>query len=65
MYKDVIELDQLFTGEITTATPAIHFNNVIPGTILFANSWMKHQLTPSSNNQSTKTLHFMISHGYK
>ncbi len=61
MNKEMIELDMIFNGEITNATSSIHFNNVIPGTIILANSWMKHQLTPNMSDKPTKSIHFTIS----
>lgn len=65
MGKEFVELDYVQGEEITNATSKIHFNNVVPGTFLFANSWMKHQLTPNMNDKPTKALHFLISYGYK
>lgn len=62
MNKHMIELDYVQGEEITVATNAIHFNNVQPGTFLFANSWMQHQLTPSQSEKQTKTIHFIVSH---
>ena len=61
MNKEMIELDYDL-NEVTVATPSIHFNNVLPGTILISNSWLKHQLTPNFSENPTKTLHFTISH---
>ena len=60
--KQMVELDFVSNERITNATSAIHFNNVIPGTILLSNSWMQHQLTPNTSDKSTKCLHFIISH---
>ena len=65
MNKQMIELDYVQGEEITVATNAIHFNNVKPGTFLFANSWMQHQLTPNQSEQQTKTIHFIVSHKEK
>jgi len=62
MNKQMIELDFVQTEEITNATSSIHFNNLNPGTVLFANSWMTHQLTANFSDTSTKTIHFIISH---
>lgn len=62
MNKHMVELDYVQGGEITVATNAIHFNNVKPGTVLFANSWMQHQLMHNQSEKQTKTLHFIVSH---
>lgn len=62
MNKGMIELDFASSDEITNATNAIHFNNVTPGTVLFSNSWMQHQLVGGSAEQPTRCLHFVISH---
>jgi len=60
--KQMIELDFLPNDEVTNATSTIHFNNIVPGTVLLANSWMQHQLTPNMTKKPTKSIHFMISH---
>lgn len=59
--KHIMELDYSPTNEITVSTSSIHFNNVIPGTVLLSNSWMQHQLIPGTSEKSTKSVHFIIS----
>lgn len=61
MSKRMIELDYQQGEAITNATSYVHFNNVQPGTVLFANSWLAHQLTHSASDQQTKTIHFVVS----
>lgn len=60
--KQMIELDFVQSKEVLFATNAIHFNNVVPGTVLFANSWLQHQLTNNQSEKQTKTIHFVVSH---
>lgn len=60
--KRMVELDFVQGPELTNASSTVHFNNVLPGTVLFANSWMAHQLTTSVATAHTKTVHFIISH---
>ena len=62
MNKSMIELDFMQGEEITTATNAIHFNNMVPGTVMFGNSWMRHQLTGSNADTPTRCIHFIVSH---
>jgi hypothetical protein len=62
MNKSMIELDFMQGAEITTATNAIHFNNMVPGTVMFGNSWMQHQLTGSNADTPTRCIHFIVSH---
>ena len=62
MNKQMIELDYVQGAELTNASPTVHFNNVKPGTILMANSWMQHQLTPNMAQTETKSIHFIVSH---
>jgi hypothetical protein len=62
MNKAMIELDFASSDEVTNATNSIHFNNVQPGTVLFANSWMQHQLASGNAETPTRCLHFIISH---
>ena len=62
MNKQMVELDYAQGPTLTNASAAVHFDNVKPGTILFANSWMQHQLTQNNSQSPTKSVHFIISH---
>jgi uncharacterized protein (TIGR02466 family) len=62
MNKKMIELDSVHSPELTNASSYVHFNNVKPGTVLMANSWMQHQLTPNMAQAETKSIHFIVSH---
>jgi len=62
MNKQMIELDYVQGTELTNASAQVHFKNVKPGTILFANSWMQHQLTQNNSQDRTKSVHFIVSH---
>jgi len=62
MNKQMVELDYVQGTELTNASSFVHFNNVKPGTFLFANSWMQHQLTQNTSQEQTKSVHFTISH---
>jgi len=62
MNKKMIELDSVHSAELTNASSYVHFNNIRPGTILMANSWMQHQLTANTAQTKTKSIHFIISH---
>jgi len=62
MNKQMIELDYIQSTELTNASTTVHFNNVQPGTILMANSWMQHQLTPNMAQTETKSIHFIVSY---
>lgn len=60
--KQMIELDVITTSSVLNSTSSVHFNNVLPGTILFSNSWMQHQLGGGLEDGISKTIHFIISH---
>lgn len=60
--KQMIELDYAPGKEVLNATSLIHFDNIVPGTLLFANSWMRHQLTSHNSDAYASALHFTISH---
>jgi len=60
--KSMIELDFVQESEITNATNTIHFNNMVPGTVMFSNSWLQHQLTGSNVDSPTRCIHFIVSH---
>lgn len=62
MNKQMVELDYVQGPALTNASSFVHFNNVKPGTFLFANSWMQHQLTQNTSQEQTKSVHFIISH---
>lgn len=62
MNKQMIELDYVQGEEIKNATSSVHFKNIKPGTVLMANSWMQHQLTPNMSQLETKSIHFIVSH---
>jgi uncharacterized protein (TIGR02466 family) len=62
MNKQMIELDYVCGKELTNASSEAHFDNIKSGTILMANSWVQHQLTPNSAQEQTKSIHFIVSH---
>jgi len=62
MNKQMVELDYVQGAELTNASSYVHFNNVKPGTVLMANSWMQHQLTQNMAQAETKSIHFIVSH---
>ena len=62
MYKPMVELDLMPSAELTNASSYVHFDNIKPGTILMANSWMQHQLTQNNSQAQTKSVHFIVSH---
>jgi hypothetical protein len=62
MNKQMVELDYVWKPELTNASSFVHFDNIKPGTILMANSWMQHQLTQNNSQAETKSVHFIVSH---
>lgn len=62
MNKAMIELDIAQGEEILNATNSIHFNNMLPGSVMFGNSWMRHQLIGSNADTPTRCIHFIVSH---
>ena len=65
MNKQMVELDYVQGTELTNASSSVHFNNIKPGTILMANSWMQHQLVQNNAQALTKSVHFIVSHKEK
>ena len=47
--------------EINAATQQVHFNNVMPGTMMFFNSWLPHMITSNQSEFPTKFVHFILS----
>lgn len=62
MNKGMIELDFVHGEEVTNATSMINFNNMIPGTVMFSNSWMQHQLVCGNSETPSRCIHFIVSH---
>ncbi len=60
--KAMVELDFVQDSEITNATNMINFNNMQPGSVMFSNSWMQHQLISGSSEVPTRCIHFIVSH---
>lgn len=60
--KLMCDLDPVPSNDVTPAMSQVFFNNMVPGTFLLFNSWLPHQLMPSSSEQSTKFIHFTLSH---
>lgn len=60
--KQMVELDFVQDDEISNATNMINFNNVVPGSVLFSNSWMQHQLMSGISDTPTRCIHFIVSH---
>lgn len=46
--------------ELYISSEYVHFNNIIPGTFLFFNSWVDHQITLNNSNDSTDLIHFIL-----
>lgn len=63
--KEMVELDFVQGEEISNATNTVFFNNMKPGTVLFANSWLRHQLASGNSEEKTRALHFIVSHKEK
>lgn len=62
MNKAMVELDFIQGDDISNATNMIHFNNMQPGSVMFSNSWMQHQLVGGMSDQPTICIHFIVSH---
>ena len=60
--KGMIELDMVPSETILNGTSIINFKNIKPGTVLFNNSWISHQLVGGRSNIPTRCIHFIISH---
>ncbi len=59
--KQMSDLWAIQSEEITLATNKIHFNNVMPGTMMMFNSWLPHMITTNQVNTPTKFIHFILS----
>lgn len=59
--KSMTDLESPILEDVTYATQAIHFSNVVPGTFLFFNSWLPHEITTSQAAAPSKFIHFTMS----
>lgn len=48
-------------NEVRVGTPKIYFDSVIPGTFMFFNAWLPHQLSICQSQEPTKFIHFTLS----
>lgn len=62
MNKLMVELDVVQSEEVTNATSTVIFNNIKPGTVIFNNSWMQHQLSVNDSDLPSRCIHFIVSH---
>ena len=60
--KELVDLMFTQGNEINSATNAIYFNNVVPGTVFFNNSWLHHRLQGGPSQLPTRCIHFIVSH---
>lgn len=63
--KNIIDLNIKNDEKVYHATSTIYFNNMIPGTVMFNNSWVNHKLAGGSSKEPTICIHFIISHREK
>ena len=59
---DLFPVQPVRDDDVSPAMPRVHFNNVIPGTLLLFNSWLPHVITRSGVDEQTKFVHFTLSH---
>jgi uncharacterized protein (TIGR02466 family) len=58
--KLMTDLFSAQSNEVTPATQRVHFDNVIPGTMMMFNSWLPHSLMQSTVDAPTKFVHFTL-----
>lgn len=63
--KLMVDLDIIQDGNVYVATDMVHFNNVAPGTFLFAPSWLPHRINTNVSENPTKFIHFILTHREK
>lgn len=63
--KEALDLAVVDHTQVSVASGAINFNNVVPGTVLLSNSWLQHQLIAGMSSDTTRTIHFVVSHKAK
>lgn len=52
----MVDYDNVYLG-----TPKVHFNNVVPGTFMFFNAWVPHEITLNKTTEPTRFIHFLLS----
>ena len=58
--KEMVELDYVQEKQLLHASSQVHFYNINPGTILFSNTWLKHQMSVNNGETETTAIHFII-----
>lgn len=61
--KEMVELDPYPSQDILVSTNTIHFSNLMPGTFLFCNAWLPHQILGRGAQERSRFIHFIL--GYK
>jgi len=63
--KSMVELQSELSSEVKIATTTINFQNAIPGTFLFCNAWLPHQIVCGPSEKPSRFIHFILSHREK
>lgn len=58
--KLMVELDMANPAELSTGSSSVHFNNLLPGTLMLFNSWLPHHFVSTNNGEPCKFIHFIV-----
>jgi uncharacterized protein (TIGR02466 family) len=58
--KLMVEMDMANQSELSVGSSSVHFNNLIPGTLMLFNSWLPHRFVSTGNGKSCRFIHFVV-----
>ena len=58
--KLMVDLDLANSAELCVGSSSVHFNNLLPGTLMLFNSWLPHHFVSTGNGKPCKFIHFIV-----
>ena len=58
--KLMVDLDLTDPTELSVGSPSVHFNNLLPGTLMLFNSWLPHHFVSTGQGKPCKFIHFIV-----
>lgn len=63
--KSCVDLFPAPQANVTNASPEVHFDNVLPGSLFVFNAWLPHAISTNLAKNPTKFMHFTLTHREK
>ncbi len=63
--KLMMDLQGQGTNKVHASTSQVIFKDILPGSVMFFNSWLTHEFTGNTSDMPTKFIHFYLTHKQK